>query len=194
MPSKSRSREELDALFGAAMVRRQRWLRDYLEGPPDQSKQFDFLIGSWDTVQSHYDLDGRRVHQATGHWSAQALYDGRMLEDVYESRLPDGGVLAGGRTLRSYCPETERWEMTFLTPLQPNGLTKFVGWERDGEIHCEAEATDTDGVELSARIRFYDIGTDRFEWEQRLSWDQGHSWYRVLSISARRREADPGSG
>ena len=188
--TKDRSPQELEEIFAAGAARQGRWLRDYLAGPPLQAKQFDFLIGSWDTVQVGYDMTGKEAFRGVGTWSAETLYEGRMLADFYETRLPDGRIVSGGRTLRTFCPETDRWEMTFLTPMQPHVATRFVARECDGEIHAEASGVDADGVEFLARVRFFDIEPAGFEWEHEQSWDAGRSWYRLMTISARRRPAE----
>ncbi len=185
-----RSPKGIQAIFEAGAARNARWLRQYLAGPPPQGKQFDFLIGSWKTVQVGCDWTGKEMFRGTGTWRAESLYEGRMLADFYESRLPDGRIVSGGRTLRTFCPETERWEMTFLTPMQPQIATRFVARECEGEIHGEGSGVDVDGVAFEARIRFFGIERDRFEWEHEQSWDGGHSWYRLMTISARRSELE----
>jgi hypothetical protein len=43
-----------------------------------------------------------------------------------------------------------------------------------------------EGDPVLARVRFFDIEPESFEWENRVSLDGGASWYRDSTISARR--------
>lgn len=156
---------------------------------PPECSQFDFLIGEWDTETTRFAPDGSVAGTFPGRWRAEHRDGGRMLVDEFTALAPDGGVLAFFVTLRSWCPATQRWEMTFLTAHQPFTLRHFRGVRRDGELHLEAAGRDPEGREALARVRFHDIEADGFAWEQQLSYDGSTTWSRSACLRARRRAA-----
>lgn len=154
---------------------------------PKECAQFDFLLGDWDARTTRYAPDGSVALALDGHWHAEHRAGGRILLDEFRAWGPDGATWVHFVTLRTWCPPTQRWEMTFLGAHQPFALSRFCGEQRDGEIHPEAAGRDASGCEGISRVRFHDIARDAFRWEQQLSFDAGRSWVRGSSIRARRR-------
>lgn len=178
---------DMAAVFDQSSQRYMRWLNDYFAELPQAAGQFDFFIGEWNTELVAYNLDGEVINTIPGNWRVEKVNGGRMIVDRYESSLPNGVELSGGTTLRTYSPETKRWEMVFLTPMQANMVQQFAANYEDGEIRGSAYGVDLDGVETWAKIRFFNISENSFEWEQEVSWDNGKSWFRTRTISAQRK-------
>lgn len=158
----------------------------YLAGAPRESEQFDFLIGEWSATTTRFASDGSPVVSYEGHWTASWLAARRMLEDRFTALAPDGTEIGFFVTLRTYCESSARWEMTFLTALQPQPVTSFTGTRVGDEMHLLAKGQAADGSEVTARVRFFEIGPDSFRWEQRTSRDDGASWRLESAIEARR--------
>lgn len=166
------------------MRRRAQWLKHYFSGPQAEIQQFEFILGQWNTTLTAYDLDGKILQEFSGHWKAKHLDGGRIVMDEYESILPNGQVLHGGTTLRTFSPETNQWEMVFLNSMQPNLTNKFIARFHKGEILGDAFGRDLDGIEVHVKVRFYNIASHGFDWEQNGSWDGGETWYRLMRINA----------
>lgn len=165
-------------------------IRNYLQGPPAQSKQFDFLIGEWDTTFKRFAPDGATVAQGRGEWRAQHKFGGRMVEDEYVTFLPDGREISSFITLRTWSPQTEQWEMATLSSHTPAGVTSFSGRQVGGEMHLQISGVDpATGKAATARVRFFNITADGFEWEQLNTADGGATWFRGVLIVATRKRA-----
>lgn len=160
---------------------------NYVKGPPVQAAEFDFLIGEWDAQTTRYAPDGGIAFEHTALWRACHLHDKRIVLDDYVAYGPDGTAIGSFATLRTYCEDTSQWEMTFVVAQQKILLTSFVGQKVGNEMHLRAAGRDLEGKPVEARVRFYNIANDRFEWEQELSVDGGSTWQRDVLIHARRK-------
>jgi len=161
----------------------------YLQGAPEQSHQFDFLIGQWDVSATRYGADGSVQWVYPASWCAQHVNDGRMVMDEFRAQLPDGREIACYVTLRTYCDTLQRWELTGLASLQPAAQAQWHGQHVDGDMLLEAAAKDAQGQSILSKIRFFDIQPDAFQWENRVSHDEGKSWLLSASLVARRSAA-----
>jgi len=148
---------------------------------------FDFTLGEWDADVIHYAADGTVSQELEGSWSAKASFGGKVIEDQFIQRV--GGVDdASAFTLRTYCEETQRWEMVFLWAGQPaTGLIAFVGNRVDNEMHLNLQQLGPNGLVTLMRIRFFDISSDSFSWENSTSVDNGLTWLPGMSLKLRRR-------
>jgi hypothetical protein len=76
--------------------------------------------------------------------------------------------------------------MTFLIAHQPQLITTFSGIFEDGEMRLDGSGRTLAGGPVAARVRFFDITPTSFQWENRVSLDEGATWYRDSAISAHR--------
>lgn len=160
----------------------------YMKGVPKEMNQFDFFLGEWETTAVRYRPDGSKIGEYEGEWTAKHLNGGRILFDDFRARMPNGGPeFAYMATLRTYSPQTQRWEMTFLVAHQPQRVTSFRGQWKDGEMHLTGEGATADGKPVLARVRFFDITPESFEWANESSLDGGETWWCDNTISARRK-------
>lgn len=162
----------------------------YLKGAPEQASEFDFLIGEWDARTTRYAADGSVGFEHKALWRAQHLHEKRIVFDDYIAYGPDGTAIGSFATLRTYCEETAQWEMTFLVALQRILLTSFVGRRIGNEMHLRASGKDLEEKPVEARVRFFNITNDHFDWEQELSVDGGATWARDVLIQATRRKTE----
>jgi hypothetical protein len=161
----------------------------YRQGVPQAAAQFDFLLGEWDARTTRYRPDGSELASYPGTWRARHLHDRRVLLDEFTARLDDGSEISYMATLRTFSPATGRWEMTFLIAHQPQRISSFSGVFEAGEMRLEGIGHTLDGSPVKARVRFHDISPAGFSWENRVSLDDGASWYRDSVIAARRARA-----
>lgn len=159
----------------------------YMKGAPPETEEFAFLIGDWDARTTRYNPDGSVAIEHRADWHAEWRHGRRIIFDDYVAYLPDGQAIGSFATLRTYSEATSQWEMTFLVALQRQLVASFTGKRVGDEMHLEASGTDLEGKPVSARVRFYHIGADRFEWDQELSVDGGQTWTRDVHIEATRK-------
>jgi hypothetical protein len=149
---------------------------------------FDFTLGEWDADVLRYAADGTVATEAKGRWSAKKSFGGKVVEDHFIQQA-DGEEDVAAFTLRTYCEETQRWEMVYLWATQPaTGVVAFVGNRVDSEMHLDLQQLGPNGLVVIARIRFFDISDDGFSWENRMSVDNGATWFLSTLLRLRRRK------
>jgi hypothetical protein len=161
----------------------------YLKGAPPESRQFDFLLGEWRVAVTRFNGDGSVLMQHPATWSATAVNEGRMIIDDFKACLPTGQDISSIVTLRTYASASGRWEMTVLGALQPAMPAQFYGLCQDGEMQLEAVGKNPAGITIRNQIRFFGIEKHRFQWESRISQDDGVTWVLAVSMIATRIEA-----
>lgn len=159
----------------------------YLQGPGDEAKQFDFLIGDWAVEATRFKEDGTPAFNYAASWSAKHLNEGRMVFDDFKALGPTGVPVSSFVTLRTYCEVTKRWEIVGLQALQPALPTEWHGQSEGGEMHLEAIATLPSGQRIQTKIRFFDVSSASFSWESSMSLDQGKTWRKTASLKAKRK-------
>jgi hypothetical protein len=142
---------------------------------PGPEHDFDYLLGDWE-----FTANSKRWGKFHGLWSAVRLAEGQIL-DEYRVVGDAGETFYVTTTLRNYNKALKRWELVGVEA--GNGLQDTGTAKRDGaEMHIEQKF----GTSLS-RIRYYDIGADRFSWTGDRSDDGGKTWTTAdLTIEARR--------
>jgi hypothetical protein len=158
----------------------------YLQGAPAESQQFDFLIGNWVVSATRYGEDGVALFKYEATWNAQYLNEGRMVIDDFQAKSPTGQVVSSFVTLRTYSQDKQRWEMVGLAALQPAVSAEWYGQWQNGEMLTNATGKDPAGNSLRNRIRFFNITGNSFEWESRVSRDEGQTWSRIATLLASR--------
>jgi hypothetical protein len=160
----------------------------YLKEASPESKQFDFLIGNWDVAATKYKADGTVLMQYKAIWIAQHLNDGRMIMDDFKALAPTGQEISSLVTLRTYSEVMHRWEMSGLAARQPAWNATWHGQWKEGEMLVEAIGKSPDGITITNKIRFFNIAKDSFNWESRISMDDGKTWGKTATLIATRIE------
>lgn len=158
----------------------------FREGAVPESRDFDFLVGDWTATGTRFDARGSVLLEYKGRWHAEHLCERRMILDHFTAEVDGGGPFAFFATLRTWSPLSRRWEMTFLSAMQPHLLDSFTGRRVGDEMHLEASGRDGDGTAVLARVRFHSITDSSFSWEQTGSRDGGRSWHLEARIEATR--------
>ncbi len=149
---------------------------------------FNFMLGEWDADLRRYAPDGSVVADTKGSWVARASFGGRAIEDQLTQYDADGNEVAAAFTVRSYCEETQQWEMVYMWAEQPaSSLMAFVGNRVVDEMHLNVQQVGRNGLVMLARLRFFDISENSFSWENTSSIDNGVTWFISGSHNMTRR-------
>lgn len=158
----------------------------YRSAVSERASDFAFLVGEWAVDVTRFADDGSEAMQTTGRWSAAWQFAGRLLLDRFVSYAPDGEEMGAAATLRTWCEETGRWEMTFLYAARPDRVASFVGERVGDEMHLVAHGRDQKERRVEVRVRFHEIGPEAFSWEQRSRLAEGGDWFLDARMRARR--------
>jgi hypothetical protein len=159
----------------------------YLKGPPPESRQFDFLIGEWNVEATRYKEDETPAINYKAMWSARSLNERRMVMDDFKAQAPNGDPISSYVTLRTYSEVTGRWEMVGLQALQPSVPAEWHGVSTDEGLLLDAIASLPNGQRVHTKIRFSEITSDTFSWQSSMSLDEGKTWRKTASLTARRK-------
>ena len=130
---------------------------------------FDYLLGDWE-----FTAVSREYGKFHGYWSAVRLDEGQIL-DEYRVVGDDAETVYVTTTLRNYNKFQERWEL--IGADAGSGLQDFGTANRVGsEMHIEQRFGVAGGKPSILRIRYYNIGPDRFSWSADKSVDGGKTW------------------
>jgi hypothetical protein len=150
--------------------------------PPTEAHEFDFLLGAWDIDIAS--KDPNLPPKMRGRWTAKRGGDGFLIEDEYRVFDDSGGTAYLGETFRAYDVAAKRWEFRFVEPFTGK-WHEGTGHREGNEMHLEQR-----GPSSILRIRYYNIGSDRFSWVGDMSFDGGKTWLEAtLRIEARRASA-----
>ncbi len=147
---------------------------------------FDFLIGNWTATSKRFLPNGTLEAQYDGTWKAQLVDDGRMLFDEVTWFTPDGEKAFYDATLRTFNPESNQWEMVYLSSVRAIHSQSFRGQFIDGEAHFDIVVNISPEKSIIAKIRFYEITQDSFEWSMESSTDNGKNWFLSEHITVKR--------
>jgi hypothetical protein len=133
--------------------------------------EFDYLLGDWEFAGTNQQYGP--IH---GLWSAVRLDNGQIL-DEYRVVGDAGETYYVTTTLRNYNGALARWELVAAdggAGLQDVGTGRWEG----AEMRIEQTFGVAAGNPSQWRIRYHDIGPDRFSWAADRSADGGKTWAR----------------
>ena len=142
--------------------------------------EFDYLLGDWE-----FSAESREYGKFRGYWSATRLDEGQVL-DEYRVVGDNGETYYVTTTLRNFNGALDRWEL--IGADAGTGLQDFGTGKKEGaEIHIEQTFGVAAGQPSTWRIRYYNIGPDKFSWTADRSADGGKTWVKGFqTIEARR--------
>ncbi len=148
-----------------------------MEGPLAQFGQY---IGAWNIADSRLSPDGAKWSDGQGaQWNFVCLGDGTAVQDFW---MPTGGAV--GTNLRTYNPETKKWDIAWAIKGQP------------GLAHIQAEKDEQNNIVMHyvtpvptpmRQITFFPAQENSWKWKLEISSDNGNSWTEVYRIEATRR-------
>jgi hypothetical protein len=129
----------------------------------------DFWLGDWSVTWPN----------GTGTNSIRRILNGRVIEEIFESRDADGSVFLG-RSLSVRDSKDGVWRQTWVD--SAGGYLDLVGVDVDGRISFQRE--DLDGS--LKRMVWLDVTNDGFRWEWQSSADRGATWAVIWPLDYRR--------
>lgn len=150
---------------------------------PDEARQFDFLIGTWDAAQALRLADGRMARFPSITTAIHAMNGHAILEHLWydaDPNFPD----AATSVIRIYNRTMRRWESLFVDNRSSNPL--FFGGTKEGDrivLHLfEADASRP----TYSYFIFHDIEPDRYSWHAEATSDRGRTFSTTWTIEATR--------
>jgi hypothetical protein len=136
---------------------------------------FDFLIGTWDSVQ-------RRLRKRLVGSHDWEVFPGRSVgyrmfggaANVDEITFPTLG--RSGMSVRLYDPDTELWSIYWASTTTPGVLGPPVTGRFTGGVGEFFGDDEDEGRPVRVRFRWSDITATTARWEQAFSVDHGVSW------------------
>jgi len=139
-------------------------------GAPEQSAQFDFVIGDWDVVITWTGPDGE-TNTYNAKWHNSWIVDGFVVMQEWR------GPYASGSEMRQYYAEEGQWM----------GFNIYAGWGTpkpttasfiDGEMLVVIEGASDDRGAFLNRETYSNIEADRWRMHSNRSYDNGETWER----------------
>jgi len=144
---------------------------------------FGQFVGAWDFDALLVARDGTRTSHR-GEWHFGWVLEGRAVQDVLISppRGDGGAPEEYGTTVRFYDPESDTWQITWITPVWRR-VRRLVARPVGDEIRLEGR---NDAGEL-LRWTFSEITPATFTWRGYISDDGGGTWHLEEEMRLRRR-------
>ena len=160
------------------------------DAPPELA-HFAKMMGSWATTEESLKPDGSGWQPSKGaDWDFYWAFDGYGIRDYYVSppaaqKVDDETKRQRGINLRVYNPAEKKWVMTWLTvgAAPPSG---FTATSTQDQIVMLSDKPGPGG--FHARITFFDMTSNSFEWKMERSKDQ-ETWLEVYRIHGKRKAA-----
>lgn len=145
---------------------------------------FGQFVGAWALDGWTETAEGER-REFSGEWRFEWALDGMAIQDVLVCPPPAEHVdgepwLEHGTTIRFYDPEAERWEITWITPVQRAVRRLSGGREGDRIVLLGADG------DRRHRWTFNDISESSFVWRGEISTDAGATWRMAEEMRLRR--------
>jgi hypothetical protein len=148
---------------------------------------FDYLLGDWS-----FTAVNRQYGNMRGYWSAVRLAEGGQIVDEYRIVGENGETYYSTTTLRAYNAVLDQWEL--ISTDKEKGLQDFgTGHLIGGEMRIEQKFGVMTPNPSLWRIRYHDIGADRFSWSADRSTDNGKTWEKNFQQLEARRVGPPRS-
>jgi hypothetical protein len=145
---------------------------------------FGQFVGSW-AMEGWLERESGEREHFTGEWHFDWALDGLAIQDVLICPPPsehrDGEPwVEHGTTIRFYDPAAERWEITWITPVQ-RAVRRLSGGQVGDRIVLEGGDSDR-----RHRWSFNDIAQSMFVWHGEISIDGGATWRLAEEMRLRR--------
>lgn len=147
---------------------------------------FGRLVGSWSCDSEFQPPQGGDWQKSPqpARWDFHFALDGAAVQDVWRPGVAGAPV---GTNLRTYDPESDRWQMVWATATQAR-FDHFDATVIDGNIIMTGERWARGALPAHhARITFHEIGEQSFEWRYEASGTGAEGTFGEQSrISCRR--------
>lgn len=140
---------------------------------PEETAQFQFLVGRWHAEYSGISSDGT-VTKGTADWRIKYILNGFALQDEWSYSLPDGTIAGYGTMFRTFDAKKKEWTIVEQTTgnLEFNHMTA----KKVGDTMVMYEEGETPEGKIHMRRVFHNITRDSFDWRYDISRDGGKTW------------------
>lgn len=130
---------------------------------PEVREQFGRLVGAWSCQGESQQPDGTFVAgPGRSRWTFFYTLGAQAIGDVFEPPAAAGGAV--GINLRVYDPDRQLWTLAWTTP-QLRRYDHFEARQEGDTLVMRGEiAAKGPFPDHAARITFFDMSPDRFEW------------------------------
>lgn len=160
-----------------------------LQRLPDAPRDFDFVLGDWNVRH-------RRLKERLAGCDEWVEFDGQMstrqvlggygnIEDNL-LRFPDGDFRAVA--LRSYDAERGTWSIWWLDGRFPGRIDVPVVGRFENAVGTFFASDHLNGVPITIRFVWSQVGVDELRWEQAFSPDGGATWEVNWTMDFRRND------
>jgi hypothetical protein len=129
--------------------------------------QFDFWLGDWNLTWGD---DQHGVNHI------RSILDGQVIQENFESESGDKLI---GLSVSVYNPIDQKWRQTWVD--NQGSYLDFVG-EMQGDKMILQRHAIVENQPVIQRMVWYDIETDRFEWNWERSSNEGQTWKVLWQI------------
>lgn len=164
------------------------WTNEQIKASYEAHKSdFDYLLGDWEFTAVNKQYGNMR-----GYWSAVRLAEGGEIVDEYRIVGDNEETYYSTTTLRAFNGALDQWELVSVD--KGKGLQNFgTGHREGGEMLIEQKFGVMTPNPSLWRIRYHDIGADRFSWSADRSTDAGKTWEKNFQNLEARRIGPPRS-
>jgi len=159
------------------------------ESPKSELKEklnlFGQFIGEWDFDWYSRKGTPEELH-VPGEWIFSWILEGAAIQDVFicpsrkekiHNPQPNGEY---GTTVRFYNPAKDTWNICY-------GGYGFMDTLEAKQVERQIIVTNTDNSEGLNQWVFSDITPTSFHWQNRVTKDNGNTWYIYCELFARKR-------
>jgi hypothetical protein len=130
-----------------------------------EARQFDFWLGDWEATWQTADDETKR-----GRNSITSSLGGCVILENFDGR-PGNALI--GMSVSVYDQNAKKWKQTWVD--NSGGYLDFSGDFTDGQMALTREFSTPKGKRIQ-RMVWYNIGEDEFDWDWKISDDDGKSW------------------
>lgn len=139
--------------------------------PVPDSCQMDFWIGDW-----NLDWKDAAGKTQTGFNNVEKIMDGYVVRENFTT----GDNTFKGTSLSLFNKNLGKWQQTWVD--NSGAYLDFTGEFKDGKMILSREAKRNTGDIIHARMVFYNITKDEFDWNWEKSTDNGSTWTLMWHI------------
>ena len=157
--------------------------------PSDDQKEklnlFGQFIGDWD-FEGIYGRGTPDEWRVPGEWLYSWVLDGLVIQDVFicpsrkERALNPHPDAEYGTSVRSYNPAKDSWDICYCG----YGFMHILEAKQVGNQIIAVNKDSSGGLNQWV---FSDITLNTFHWQNRTSFDDGHTWRVIFELFARRK-------
>lgn len=161
------------------------------ENAPDETEQFEFLIGEWNCTTKSLKPDRSGFVEGEGRWVGYYILDGWAIQDDWSSPAPSGQIFHG-TNVRSFNPQTGKWDNRWLAAGSLQWKYYEARKQGDTMVMTGGEGKDPNGDFLDRNV-FHNITENSWSWRKDRSYDGGETWFEGVSFIEATRTGTTGT-